>query len=110
MAPRTSYRLMPADGQRTTSFDREIPASFVVVDVLRSWDLPPLLAPSRAAGAVVNPSAGDGNRLPEPEARKLRPRRVQVISDPEPDQAVERSLASGSPGRAPTVDCRERGA
>jgi hypothetical protein len=54
--------------------------------------LPQLLAASRAEGAVVNPIDGDRNRLPEPEARKLLPRRVHVISGPEPDQAVNRFL------------------
>jgi hypothetical protein len=91
-AMRASYRLMPADGHRTTSFDREIPASFFTFDVLRSWDLPQLLASSRADGTVVNPIDGDGNRLPEPEARKLLPRRIRVISATEPDRALKRLL------------------
>ena len=83
---------MPADGDRTTSFDREIPASFFVFDVLRSWDLPQLLALSHAAGSIVNPIDGDGNRLSESEARKLVTHRVRVIAVPEPDRAVRRLL------------------
>jgi hypothetical protein len=85
---RDSFRLLPADGNRTTAFDREIPASFFVFDVLHSWDLPQLLASTRAEGLVVNPIDGDWNRLPEPEARKLLPHRIRVLSITEPDKAV----------------------
>jgi hypothetical protein len=100
-ALRESSRLMPADVNRTTSFDREIPASLFVFDVLRSWDLPQLLASSRAEGAVVNPIDGDGDRMPEQATRMLLPRQVSVISSPAPDQAMGRFLrkiiaASGS--------------
>ena len=49
-ALRDSYRLMPADGNRTTAFDREIPSSFFAFGVLRQWDLPLLLASTRAEG------------------------------------------------------------
>jgi dienelactone hydrolase len=98
---RASYRLMPADGDRTTSFDREIPASFFVFDVLRSWDLPQLLAASRADGAVVNPIDGDGQRLSGREAGTLVPRGVHVISDPEPDAAVTRFLRARLDGPSP---------
>src|SRR5207248_2543094 len=77
-ALRDSFRLMPADGNRTTSFDREIPASFFVFDVLRHWDLPQLLSTTRAEGLIVNPIDGDRNRLSEHEARKLLPRRIRV--------------------------------
>jgi dienelactone hydrolase len=92
VALRDSFRLMPADGHRTTSFDREIPASFFVFDVLRSWDLPRLLDLNLVKGTIVNPIGGDGNFLPEAEARKLLPRRVRVVSDPEPDPAVKDAL------------------
>jgi dienelactone hydrolase len=91
-ALRESYRLMAADGNRTTSFDREIPASFFVFDVLRSWDLPQLLDLGRVEGLIVNPIDGDGNRLLEHEARKLLPHRVRIISGPEPDPDVKRFL------------------
>ena len=45
-----SYRLLPEDRDRTTAFDREIPASFFAFDALRSFDLPQLLATSEARG------------------------------------------------------------
>jgi hypothetical protein len=89
-----SFRLMPADGNRTTSFDREIPAWFAAFDVLYSWDLPQLLASSQSDGLIVNPINGDWNRLSEPEAQKLLPRRIRVVSGPEPDQAMKRFLQS----------------
>lgn len=92
LALRDSFRLMPVDGKRTTSFDREIPASFFVFDVLRSWDLPQLLAPTRAEGLIVNPIDGDENRLSEPAARKLLPSRIRVVSRAEPDKAVGKFL------------------
>src|SRR5262249_7329090 len=87
-----SFRLMAADGHRTTSFDREIPASFFVFDVLRSWDLPQLLDLSHVDGAVVNPIDGDGDRISEREARESLPRRVRVISAPEPEDSVRQFL------------------
>ncbi len=87
-ALRDSFRLMPADGNRTTSFDREIPAAFFVFDVSRHRDLPQLLASTRAGGLIVNPIDGDGNRLSEPAARKLLPRPIRVISAARPEQAV----------------------
>jgi dienelactone hydrolase len=87
-ALRDSFRLMPADGHRTTSFDREIPASFFAFDVLRSWDLPQLLDLGHADGAIVDPIDGDGDRISESEARRILPRRLRVISAPEPDEAV----------------------
>jgi dienelactone hydrolase len=98
-ALRASFRLMPADGHRTTAFDREIPASFFAFDVLRSWDLPQLLDLGRVDGAIVNPIDGDGDRISEDEARKLLPRRVRAISAPEPDPAVRRFLGERFVGR-----------
>jgi dienelactone hydrolase len=91
-ALRDSFRLMPADGHRTTSFDREIPASFFAFGVLRSWDLPQLLDLGHADGAIVNPIDGDGDRISEGEARRILPRRVRVISAPQPEDAVKRFL------------------
>jgi dienelactone hydrolase len=87
-----SFRLMPADANRTTSFDREIPATFFVFDVLHSWDLPQLLASTLVEGLIVNPIDGDGNRLSEQEAQKLLPRRIHVVSAAEPDEAIRRFL------------------
>jgi hypothetical protein len=89
---RDSYRLMPDDGNRSTSFDREIPATFFVFDVLRSWDLPQLLASSHAAGLIVNPVDGDGNRLPESVAQKLQPGHIRVVSGADPGEAIRRFL------------------
>ena len=91
-ALRESFRLMPADGNRTTSFDREIRAAFFVFDVLRHGDLPQLLASTRAEGLIVNPIDGDGDRLSEAAARKLLSRRIRVISAVEPPKAVTEIL------------------
>ncbi len=93
-ALRESFRLVPADGNRITSFDREIPASFFVFDVLHHWDLPQLLALSRAQGVIVNAIDGDGNRLSEHEAQKLLPRRIRVLSSERPDRTVRGFLQS----------------
>ena len=89
-----SFRLMPADGNRTTSFDREIPSSFFVFDVLHSWDLPQLLASIQAPGLIVNPIDGEGNRLSERAARKFLPRGIRVVSERHPDQAIKSLLPS----------------
>lgn len=87
-----SYRLMPEDRDRTTAFDREVPASFFAFDALRSFDLPQLLAASRATGLVVNPRDGDWGRLPENAARKLLPASIPVISAEDPGQRVDEFL------------------
>jgi dienelactone hydrolase len=91
-ALRDSFRLMPADGNRTTSFDHEIPASFFVFDVLRHGDLPQFLASNRAEGLIVNPIDGDGNRLPEPTARRLLPKQVRVVSNDTPGGSIREFL------------------
>lgn len=83
-----SYRLLSDDRDRTTAFDREIPAWFFPFGALRSFDLPQLLATSPAAGLVVNPLDGDGKRVSEPVARGILPRRVSVISTEEPGQKL----------------------
>jgi dienelactone hydrolase len=90
---RESFRLMPADVDRITAFDREIPASFFAFDVLHSWDLPQLLASTRAEGLIVNPIDGDRDRLPEHEARRLLPRRIRVVSREKPESAIRGFLA-----------------
>jgi dienelactone hydrolase len=84
----TSYRLLPEDRDRTTAFDREIPASFFAFDALRSFDLPQLLATSRARGLIVNPRDGDRGRLPEEAARNLLPPLVRAVSAEEPGRMV----------------------
>jgi hypothetical protein len=71
-----------------TAFDREIPTTYFAFDALRSFDLPQLLASSRAVGVVVNPLDGDWGRLSEAAARRLLPPRVGVISDDAPDAKV----------------------
>jgi dienelactone hydrolase len=83
-----SYRLLPEDRDRTTGFDREIPATFFAFSALRSFDLPQLLALSQTKGLIVNPVDGDRERLPEKAARALLPTRVRVVSAPEPAQQV----------------------
>jgi cephalosporin-C deacetylase-like acetyl esterase len=83
-----SYRLLPEDRDRSTAFDREIPASSFAFDALRSFDLPQLLAASRARGLVVNPRDGDRERLPEEAARNLLPPGVRVVSAEQPEARV----------------------
>ena len=83
-----SYRLLPEDRDRTTAFDREIPASFFAFDALRSFDLPQLLATSQARGLIVNPRDGDRGRLPEEAARSLLPPSVRAVSAEEPGRRV----------------------
>jgi dienelactone hydrolase len=87
-ALRDSFRLTPTDSDRMTSFDREIPATFFAFDVLHYWDLPQLLASSRARGLIVNPIDGDGDRLSERDARGLLPGRIQIASAATPDEAA----------------------
>ena len=89
---RESYRLMPEDRDRTTAFDREIPAAYFVFDALRSFDLPQLLASSRADGLIVNPLDGDWGRLPEPEARRMLPARVGLVCNDRPDVRLDAFL------------------
>src|SRR5207237_4682804 len=79
-----SYRLLAEDRDRTTAFDREIPAAFFAFDALRSFDLPQLLATSRARGLIVNPRDGDRGRLPAEAARNLLPPGVRAVSAEEP--------------------------
>ena len=83
-----SYRLLPEDRDRTTAFDREIPATFFAFDALRSFDLPQLLATSGATGLIVNPRDGDRGRLPEEAARGLLPPSVRAVSAEEPGPRV----------------------
>jgi dienelactone hydrolase len=83
-----SYRLMPEDRDRTTAFDREIPASFFAFNALRSFDLPQLLAVSPAEGLIVNPLDGDRELLLAQVARGQLPRRVSAVSAEDPGQKV----------------------
>ena len=56
------------------------PAPFFAFDALRSFDLPQLLATSKAQGLIVNPRDGDRGPLPEAAARGLLPPRVRAVS------------------------------
>src|SRR5262249_22790002 len=87
-----SYRLLPEDRDRITSFDHEIPASFFAWSALRSFDLPQLLALSPAQGLIVNPIDGDRNRLSASVARDLLPRSVRAVSSDQPGQQVTEFL------------------
>jgi len=87
-----SYRLLPEDRDRTTAFDREIPASFFAFDALRSFDLPQLFAASQAEGLIVNPQDGDRERLPEAVASGLLPPRVRAVSTDEPGPRIREFL------------------
>jgi dienelactone hydrolase len=88
-----SYRLTAEDRDRTTAFDREIPAAFFPFDALRSFDLPQRLAASRARGLVVNPHDGDRGRLPEEAARGLLPPSIRVISADDPGRKIDEFLS-----------------
>lgn len=82
-----SYQLLE-DDQRThrfTAWDREIPFWYVPFDVLRSFDLPDLLAASPAVATVLHPIDGDWNRMSPAAARRLLPPKVAVV---EAEQAL----------------------
>src|SRR5262249_18362028 len=83
-----SYRLLPEDRDRTTAFDREIPAQFFAFQAFHSFDLPQLLAASKAKGLVVNPSDGNWERLPERAARSILPPNVRSISTQAPERKI----------------------
>jgi dienelactone hydrolase len=83
-----SYRLLPADRDRTSAFDREIPAAFFAFDALRSFDLPQLLAVSRAEGLVVNPLDGDWAPLPVAVARSVLPPAARAVTAEAPEGKV----------------------
>ncbi len=87
-----SFKLVAEDRDRTTAFDREIPATFFAFNALRSFDLTQLLALSRAEGLIVNPRDGDQERLLETVARGLLPNRVRVVSADDPGQQVDEFL------------------
>jgi hypothetical protein len=89
-----TYRLLSEDRDRITAFDREIPASFLAFDALRSFDLPQLLAKSQAKGLIVNPIDGDRERLSEKAARGLLPSRLSTVCADEPGQKVSEFLTS----------------
>jgi hypothetical protein len=88
----SSYRLMREDRDRTTAFDREIPACFFAVSALRLCDLPQLLASSPAHGLIVNPVDGDGMRLAQPAASRMLAPSITVVSSDEPGPKVREFL------------------
>ena len=100
-----SFRLLPEDRDRTTAFDREIPATFFAFDALRSFDLTQLLATSKARGLIVNPRDGDRGLLPEEAARGILPPSVRAVSAGKPGPRVGEFLhgvigqVDGSEGR-----------
>lgn len=83
-----SYRLLREDRDRTTAFDREIPAQFFAFDALRSFDLPQLLATSHAKGLFVNPRDGDWGRLSPEAAGSILPPSVRAVCAAEPGRQV----------------------
>ena len=87
-----SYRLLAADRDRITAYDREVPSEFFVFEGLRTGDLPRWLAGDPANGLIVNPINGDWDILTEPDARKLLPAGIRVIARAEPDVAIGRFL------------------
>jgi dienelactone hydrolase len=83
-----SYRLIREDRDRTTAFDREIPAWFFAFDALHTFDLPQLLTASPARGLFVNAVDGDGGRVSEEVAARLLPPSVRAVSSSEPGPKV----------------------
>ena len=71
------FVLHPEPGFRTATHDREIPFFYFGFDALRTFDLPSLMAASRARGLVIDPIDGDWDLLPPDEARQLLPAQVQ---------------------------------
>jgi dienelactone hydrolase len=102
----TSYRLVAEDRDRTTAFDREIPAVFFPFNALRFFDLPQLLALSQAEGLIVNAVDGDWECLPEAVARRLLPTRVRAVCAPEPSKHVAEFLQAvvGQANSAPGME------
>ena len=97
-----SFELKKDDRDRTTSFDREIPFAYVPFDALRAFDIPDLLARSRARGLVVHPIDGDWDQMEDADARKLLNAQIGLITGPATDlgirdfldQALSRPLIS----------------
>jgi len=93
---KASFALQTEERFRTATYDREIPYHYFVFDGLRSFDLPQLLATSRAKGLVVNPIDGDWKPLGEAEARRLLPARVKLATGVTAETAVESFLDSAA--------------
>jgi dienelactone hydrolase len=78
-----SFRLLAEDRDRTTAFDKEIPAHFFAFDVLHAFDLPQLLASTSAEGLILDPIDGDGDVLSPLAARVRVPARVGIATGAE---------------------------
>ncbi len=100
-----SHRLLTEDRDRTSAFDREIPAAFFPFNALRWFDLPQLLAASRAEGLIVNPLDGDRNHLPDAVASKILPTRIRVVCADEPATKVGQFIQAIL---GPVTDASER--
>ncbi len=87
-----SFKLLDDEKGRGGTYDREIPFQYFAFDVLRSFDIPELLAASRAAGLVINPIDGDWNRLSEEQTRKILPAKVRTAMGDAPDDAILRFI------------------
>jgi len=85
---RISYELKAEDLDRTTAFDREIPATYFPFDALHAFDLSQLLASSPAAGLVVHPIDGDWHTMREEDARRYLPTRIRIVSDAQPVRSI----------------------
>lgn len=94
VSQRESFKLIHDEKQRDEVYDREIPFHYFAFDALRHFDLPQVLAASKAKGLVVNPIDGDWNRMSAEAARKLLPRIVRTVSSDAPDDRIRRFLSS----------------
>ena len=80
-----SFRLLADDVRehRKTAFDREIPHEYFPFGALLSFDLPQLLARSRAKITVIDPIDGDWNHLNARAAQAMLPAAVQLTGSDE---------------------------
>ncbi len=83
-----SFELKKEDRDRNTGFDREIPFAYFPFAALRSFDLPDILARSRAQGLIAAPIDGDWNYLAEADARKIVPAGVKLATGTAADVTV----------------------
>ena len=73
-----SFRLMDSEKDRKLPLDREIPLIYFPFDALRRFDIPDLLARSRARITIADPIDGDWNPLSAEAARRWLPANVAV--------------------------------
>ncbi|MCX6622282.1 MAG: hypothetical protein NTY38_14685, partial [Acidobacteria bacterium] len=78
-----SFKLFETDDRsnRLTAFERELPYWYYPFDVLRQYDLPDLLAASKARGVVMDPIDGDWKAMTKEAARRLLPPGITVLAD-----------------------------